>query len=210
MLLRACITGLLLSLALSAQALDRTQVAANAQMVTPLLNGQVAPDVTLKTPQGESVNLLELIAKKPTVMLFYRGGWCPYCNAQLAGFREVEEQIIALGYQILAVSPETPERLMAQKFDTDLDVKLLSDVELQAIRGFGIGFFLDDETAKKYRGKIGEVFASLPDDDRIVLPVPAAYILDRQGMVLFQYVNPNMKVRVNPELMLHAARLALQ
>ncbi|MDF2177973.1 peroxiredoxin-like family protein [Aliiglaciecola sp. CAU 1673] len=209
MLLRS-LSFICLFLTLSTQALDRSQIAADAESVTPLLNGQMVPDVTLQSPQGKPVKLLELIAQKPTVILFYRGGWCPYCNAQLAGFQEVEKKLIAMGYQILAISPETPARLMEQKFDTDYKVTQLSDVQLEATREFGIGFFLDDNTASRYRGKMGEVFASLPGDERIVLPVPAAYIVDTSGLIQFQYVNPNYKVRVNPELMVHAARMALE
>ncbi|MBT1064068.1 AhpC/TSA family protein [Bowmanella sp. Y26] len=191
-------------------ALDRSQVADSPENVTPLLNGQQIPDITLKTAQGEAVNLRELVASKPTVILFYRGGWCPYCNAQLAGFQPVEKQFTALGYQILAVSPDSPERLNEQKFDTDYQVKLLSDPTLEAIRAFGLAFYLPDDVAAKYREWKGNTFPTLPGSDRIVLPVPAAYVLDKDGMIQFQYVNPNYKVRVDPQLMYYAAKLAIK
>lgn len=191
-------------------ALDRTEVASSAEQVTPLMNGQQIPDVSVRRPDGSEVNLRELVEEKPAVILFYRGGWCPYCNAQLADFRGVEQKISDLGYQILTISTDSVARLQSQKFDTDYKAQVLSDHELNAIRGFGIGFFLDEDTAKKYRGAMGEVFASLPGDDRIVLPAPAVYIADRSGLIHFQYVNPDYKVRVDPELVYHAAKLALK
>src|SRR5690606_31253711 len=156
---------------------DRSQVADSPENVTPLLNGQQIPDITLKTAQGEAVNLRELVASKPTVILFYRGGWCPYCNAQLAGFQPVEKQLTALGYPILAASPDSPERLNEQKFVTDYQVKLLSDPNLEAIRAFGLACYLPDDVPAKYREWKGNTSPTLPGRDRIVLPVPAAYVL---------------------------------
>ncbi|WP_102797600.1 peroxiredoxin-like family protein [Bowmanella denitrificans] len=191
-------------------ALDRTQVADSPENVTPLLNGQPIPDVSLQTPQGKNVRLRDLVAAKPTVMLFYRGGWCPYCNAQLAGFQDVEMQLSALGYQVLAVSPDSPERLNEQKFDTDYQVKLLADPGLDAVRAFGLAYYLPDDVTAKYRDWKGNIFPTLPGDNRIVLPVPAAYVLDQQGIIQFQYVNPNYKVRVDPQLMYHAAKQAIK
>lgn len=209
MSLRPLIFSLLFVISSPLLALDRSQVADSADAVTPLLNGQTVPDVTLKSAQGEDVSLHALVKQKPTVILFYRGGWCPYCNAQLAGFQKVEKDITGLGYQILAISPDSPERLQEQKFDTDYQVTLLSDAGLEAIRAFGIAFYMDEETSAKYRDWKGNIFPTLPGDDRIVLPAPAAYVLDTQGVIQFQYVNPNYKVRVDPQLMYHAAKLAL-
>ncbi|GAB3024703.1 peroxiredoxin-like family protein [Bowmanella dokdonensis] len=209
MSLRPLIFSLLFVISSPLLALDRSQVADSADAVTPLLNGQTVPDVTLKSAQGEDVSLHALVKQKPTVILFYRGGWCPYCNAQLAGFQKVEKDITGLGYQILAISPDSPERLQEQKFDTDYQVTLLSDAGLEAIRAFGIAFYMDEETSAKYRDWKGNIFPTLLGDDRIVLPAPAAYVLDTQGVIQFQYVNPNYKVRVDPQLMYHAAKLAL-
>ncbi|AWL13349.1 Peroxiredoxin [Saliniradius amylolyticus] len=189
---------------------DRSQVAVAPEHVSPLLNGQTVPDANLTTLTGAEVSLRDVVQQKPTVILFYRGGWCPYCNAQLAEFAKVEQQIADLGYQILAVSPETPERLRQQSFDTGYGATLLSDHDLDVIRAFGLAFFLDDKTAQRYREAKGNVFATLPSDNRIVLPVPAAYIIDTQGLIRFQYVNPNYKVRVSPQLMYHAAKEALE
>lgn len=193
----------------NSNAFDRTQVAQAPEQVSPLLNGQTVPDAKLTTLTGAEVSLTEIVRQKPTVILFYRGGWCPYCNAQLSAFAEVEDKITELGYQILAVSPETPERLKQQAFDTGYGATLLSDHDLDVIRAFGLAFFLDDNTAQRYREAKGNVFATLAGDDRIVLPVPAAYIIDTQGLIRFQYVNPNYKVRVSPQLMYHAAKEAL-
>jgi thiol-disulfide isomerase/thioredoxin len=80
----------ILFLIVPAKALDRTQIADTALNVTPLLIGQSAPNSKLKTVDGDPVSLKALTMQKPTVLIFYRGGWCPYCNRQLAGLKDLE------------------------------------------------------------------------------------------------------------------------
>jgi thiol-disulfide isomerase/thioredoxin len=99
-------------------ALDSTQIADSAQSITPLLIGQTAPNSTLHTVDSDPVSLKALTMQKTTVLIFYRGGWCPYCNRQLAGLKDIESQLDQFDYQILAISPETPAQLQEQKLQT--------------------------------------------------------------------------------------------
>lgn len=198
---------LTLSFSLSAEEFTRAKFAENAEYVAPILNGQDIPDVSVKTVNGETVKLRDLVADKPTALLFYRGGWCPYCNRQLAGLKSIEERMVKLGYQILAISPDTPARLKEQETKEKFAVTLLSDAELNAIEGFGIGYYLDPNIAKR-SDKIGADTVLEDGSKRRVLPVPAVYIADQNGLVKFNYVNPNYKVRLDPELLFQAARIS--
>jgi peroxiredoxin len=199
----------ILFLVLPAKALDRTQIADSADNVTPLLIGQTAPNSTLQTVDGDPVSLKALTMQKPTVLIFYRGGWCPYCNRQLAGLKDIEGQLDALGYQILAISPETPAQLQAQKLQTKFTVQLLADPELEAISGFGIGFYVPDEKRTTYKSKWDINLTSDKISGKAVLPAPAVFILDTNAKVLFSYVNPDFKTRISPELLYQAAKLSL-
>lgn len=193
----------------SAMALERAQIAEQAKDVTPLLNGQKIPNVTLRTAEGDPVSLRAMVLQKPTVVLFYRGGWCPYCNRQLAGLKDIEKDLVELGYQVLAISPESPERLQEQKLETEFAVTLLSDEKLDAIKQFGIGFYLPDTTVQAYENKLGFALASDSDTQRRVLPAPAVFMVDQKGVIKFNYVNPDYKVRLSPELMYQAAKLVM-
>jgi peroxiredoxin len=192
----------------SSYAVQRESIAADAEQVSPLLNGQFVPDVILQTAFGKDISLKTLVESKPSLILFYRGGWCPYCNRQMAGLIEYQQRIIELGYQIIAISADSPQRLQQQKTADEFDVVLLSDQNLLAIRAFGVGYFLDNQTADMYRDKLGATLTTLEGSEKVVLPVPAAYIVDSSGLVQFQYVNPNYKVRVSPQLLYYAAKLA--
>ncbi|MFT4995102.1 MAG: peroxiredoxin [Paraglaciecola sp.] len=203
------ITLLLTSLSFSAFALDRTMIAEGPQDVTPLLIGQKAPHTTLQTVDGDPVSLQALVMQKPTVLIFYRGGWCPYCNRQLAGLKDIEGKLGELGYQILAISPETPAQLQAQKLQTQFSVRLLSDPGLDTIRGFGIGFYLPLVTEKLYEVKMGITLTDDKESGKAVLPAPAVFILDKAGIVKFSHVNADYKVRLSPELLYQAAKLSM-
>lgn len=198
---------LTLSFNLFAEDFTRVKFAEDAEFVAPVLNGQNVPDVMVKTVNGEKVRLLDLVSEKPTALLFYRGGWCPYCNRQLAGLKSIEERMVKLGYQILAISPDTPARLKEQETKEKYAVTLVSDADLEAIESFGIGYYLDPNIAKR-SDKIGADTTLADGSKRRVLPVPAVFIADQSGLVKFNYVNPNYKVRLDPELLFQAARIS--
>lgn len=195
--------------ALSAKALDRTQIADSAENVTPLLIGQTAPNGKLQTASGDPVSLKALTMQKPSVVIFYRGGWCPYCNRQLAGLKDIEKQLDEMGYQILAISPETPAQLQEQKLQTKFTAQIIADPNLEAVSGFGIGFYVPNETRSKYKNNWDIDLTSEKQSGQAVLPAPAVFILDTKGVVKFSYVNPDYKTRLSPELLVQAAKYSL-
>jgi peroxiredoxin len=187
-------------------ALDRTQIRDKAEDVTPLLNGATVPNVTVKTADGSPVSLQALLMQKPAVIVFYRGGWCPYCSRQLAELKDIEEDLVEEGYQILAISPESVEKLQSQKLQTKFAAQLISDESLNAIKAFGIGFYVPNDTRALYKDRMNVELTS-DDSKRAVLPAPAIFITNTQGQIVFSYVNPNFRVRPSAALVLSAAKL---
>jgi len=156
----------------SSQALDRTIIAEVAEDVTPLLVGTTVPNVTVRTADGSPMSLSALLMEKPSVIVFYRGGWCPYCSRQLAELKDIEQDLVDEGYQIIAISPETPEKLQSQKLETEFAAQLISDASLNAIRAFGVGFYVPDDTRNLYKDRM-QVELSADSSNRAVLPAPA-------------------------------------
>ncbi|MBT1451809.1 AhpC/TSA family protein [Glaciecola sp. XM2] len=186
-------------------ALDRSVIADKAENVTPILNGANVPNVMVQTAEGSPVSLPALLMQKPAVIVFYRGGWCPYCSRQLAELKDIEQELVAEGYQILAISPETPEKLQSQKLETEFAAQLISDADLNAIKSFGIGFYVENETRNRY--KTFEIELASDETERSVMPAPAIFITDTSGKVLFNYVNPDFRTRPSAALVLSAAKL---
>ncbi len=187
------------------------QIADAPTSVRPLLNGLNAPlEAQVQRLTGEKVELKQLIAGKPTVLVFYRGGWCPFCNTQLAGLRSIEKPLSDAGYQLIALSPEPIDATAKVKAETDkapLSYQLYSDAGLQAMQAFGIAYYMDAKTEAIYRQSYG-IKLTYDATGKAVLPAPTVFILGADGTILFSYVHVNYKTRLAPELLLHAAQLA--
>jgi peroxiredoxin len=173
----------------------QSMLPAMPEAVCPLLIGKKIPDINLKTPNAKSVNLLNRIGEKPTVLIFYRGGWCPYCNRHLAAIGEAEAEVLKLGYQIIAISPDHHSKLAATMDKQKLNYELLSDSAGVLAQAMGIAF----QMPKNYTKTIAE--ASMMQNEG-ALPVPALFVLDKNGIIQFEYINPDFKTRISSKLLL--------
>ncbi len=178
---------------------------ASSDSVRPRLLGAALPDAQLRTVEGQAVALKDALAGKPAVLVFYRGGWCPYCNTQLSGLRLIRKELDALGYQLIAISPDTPEELKKTLDGQALDFQLLSDSRAEAIRGFGVGYRVDAAMLKKL-GEYGIDLEKASGETHHVLPVPAVFVIDEAGILQFSYVHPDYTVRVPQDVVLAAAK----
>lgn len=179
--------------------------AANSETTRGLRVGARAPDVTLGTAQGEEVALSDVYGKGPVVLAFYRGGWCPFCVGELEGWQSRLGDLEALGGVLVAITPESPEQADQTAAEHDLSFAVLSDVHGQAAQAFDLGFELDAETQKKYRG-YGIDLSQTNARHNWELVIPATYVIDEKGVIRYAYVNEDYKKRADPDEVLAAVR----
>lgn len=170
--------------------------------ICPIKNSEKVPGAQVYKTDGTQLNLQEYIGEKPAVLVFYRGGWCPYCMRHLSALHESKQTIDSLGFELIAITPDDFSRL-----DTSLvrsgaeDYLLLSDKDISAIDAFGIGWKVNDELYTKYKDKYGMDLEWWNGTENHVLPVPAVFIL-KDGEIQFQHVDPNYSKRLSPELLI--------
>lgn len=169
--------------------------------ISPLLNGEKIPVVTLMDTSGKIFDLNKTIAEKPTILIFYRGGWCPFCSKQLSGLGKIAPDLEKEGYQLIAISTDEPEGLKQTTAKEKINYTLLSDADLNVSKQFGIAF----KAPKSYWEMLPKTTGGKNVD--LLLPVPSVFILDREGVIHFEYINPDFKQRLNPELLLTVAKL---
>lgn len=184
-------------------------IAPSANEICPLLVNSSIPSLTLKKPDGTSFDLNAALKAKPTILIFYRGGWCPYCNLQLGQLQKIEPQLLQMGYQLVAISPDRPEKLSQSLEKHKLTYELVSDSTLTAARAFGLAFQVDEKTIQMYKG-FGMDLEDASGQKHHALPVPAVFVVNTAGIIQFEYLNPNYKVRMNPEVLLAAAKAYLK
>jgi peroxiredoxin len=175
-------------------------------MVTPIEPGYALPRLVLQTPQGRPFRIPQDVARRPLLLVFYRGGWCPYCNRHLAELQGVEPRLAKLGIEILAISPDRPEELLRTKGKNALSYRLLSDSSMVAARKLGLAFRVDDGTVSRYRHSYGIDLEKSSGRQHHQLPVPAAILVDRRGIVRFVHADPDYRTRIDTKTLMDRAR----
>lgn len=167
--------------------------------ISPLLVGEAIPVLKLLTSSGERFDLNKSVAEKQTILVFYRGGWCPYCTKQLSGLQDIQQDLAKMGYQLIAISTDSPDNLSKTMDKQQLSYTLLSDADLSAAKKFGIAF----KGPESYDSFLPSA-SGFKNTDKL-LPVPSVFILDKKGYILFEYINPNITQRLSAALLKAAA-----
>jgi len=127
----------------------------------------------------------------------------------LVQLREIEPELKGLGVQLLAISPDRPSKVRETLDKHKMGFTLLSDSEMIAARAFRVAYKLDDQTLaelKKYNIDIEDASGQ----KHHMLPVPALFLVATNGVIHFEYVNPDYRVRIDPDLLLSTARTIFQ
>ncbi|RPF38012.1 peroxiredoxin-like family protein [Streptomyces sp. TLI_185] len=159
--------------------------------------GAQAPRFNLPTATGQTLALDDLLTDGPVVLTFYRGAWCPYCNIALRSLQQHHEAITARGARLVAVSPQIPDESLnlAEKHDLAFDV--LSDIGSDTAKQYGLAFDLPDDLAAVY-AKLGFDLQRVNDGHRRTLPLPATYVIDRDGVIRWSFVDTDYTTRAEP------------
>lgn len=166
----------------------------SATAIAPLLIGEKIPDIILKSAENTAVPLVDLLKKKKTVLVFYRGGWCPYCNMHLQALAEAEKQILEQGFQIIAISPDAPANLKITEEKDKVKYTLLSDSKGELIKAVGIAY----EAPENYKSVI---HVNSNGVNTNFLPVPSVFVVNTENEILFEYISPDFKHRISAELL---------
>lgn len=175
---------------------------AAGQSVAPSLTasalavGTEAPAFKAKDAAGHPVELRQLLKKGPVVLYFYRGQWCPYCNKQLSQLQDSLQLLTAKGAQVVVVTPETPANVDKTIAKTKATFPIVTDQNFAIMKAYKTAFTVDEATAQKYQG-FGVDLKAANGADTNVLPVPATYVIGRDGKIQYTYFNPDYRHRVS-------------
>jgi len=178
--------------------LKHRQLAAN---ILPV--GAKAPSFELPDHDGKMVSSAELLAHGRLVICFLRGRWCPFCVGQMEAMNLILPQIAEAGASLVAISPQTVRQSYFMHDQHKLRFPLLSDAGNKVAREFGLTYRVPAAQEAVYR----RAFVNLPftnGDESWELPIPATYILDRDGVILLASANEDYTERPEPAEILHS------
>jgi peroxiredoxin len=167
-----------------------------------LSQGAKVPHFVLNDHNGNPVSSAELLDQGRLVICFFRGRWCPFCVGQLEAMNSILPRIRQARAALVAISPQTVQQSFFMADQHKLRFPVLSDPGNLVAREFGLVYRVPDFQQAVYR----RVFINLPfvnGDGTWELPIPATYILDGNGSVLYASVNPDYTERPEPSVILH-------
>jgi peroxiredoxin len=165
-------------------------------------NDDKAPNFSLTNAVGKEVQLSDYLKKGPVVLTWYRGGWCPYCNMTLHYLQEQLQEIHLKGANLLALTPELPDKSMSTTEKHQLQFEVLSDVGNKVGREYGIVFKLTDAVADHYQ-KAFDLHA-YNGDESDELPLAATYVIDQEGTVVYTFLDAEYRNRAEAKDILAA------
>jgi peroxiredoxin len=173
-------------------------VASNA-----LRRGQVGPRFALPSATGAIVSLGERLAYGPVIVTFYRGGWCPYCNIALRALQARLPEIKSLGGSLIAISPEVPDQSLSTTEKLALEFDVLSDADNSVARLFGLVYRVSDAARERLQA-LGRDLVAHNGTDRWELPITATYVINQEGLIVFDHVEADYRERLDPATIVNA------
>ncbi len=173
-----------------------TLVFAQTETIYPagLKAGDTAPDFAAKDQNGKMVTLKEVLKNDQVVILFYRGEWCPYCNKQLRNFSDSLGMFTAKGARVLAVTPETAGNVKRTIEKTKTAFQVIEDEGMNIMKLYKVNFEVDEKIIAKYKG-YGIDFDKANGSNGANLPVPATYVIGKDGKIKYVFFNPDYRKR---------------
>lgn len=159
--------------------------------------GDRAVDFDLPLANGSQLRLNELLSVGPVVLVFYRGGWCPYCNRHLAALQKSLEEIQSLDAQLVAITPELPEKALATQEKGRLAFPIVSDEGNKVAREYGLVFRISDKVIPYYDGFFD--IEEYNGDRSYELPLAATYVIDAGGVIRYAFLDADYKARAEPK-----------
>jgi peroxiredoxin len=156
-----------------------------------------APDFRANDQNGVEVRLKNIIKDSLVVLAFYRGQWCPYCSKHLKKLEDSLLQIREKGARLIAISPEKPANIDKTVKKTSASYSILYDKDMKIMKAYDVAFEVDEKTVSRYKNANIDLLEANGQKDKAYLPVPALYIINKEGTIRYRFFEPDYKKRVS-------------
>lgn len=167
-----------------------------------LKTGALAPTFTATDNSGKTIDLQSLLkSHKAVVLFFYRGQWCPYCNKHIKQLQDSLQLLTGKGAYVVGVSPETIENINKTIDKTHASFSIIHDEGYKIMKAYDVNYTVDDALNAKLKGYGVDLEKNNGNADH-VLPVPATYVIDQSGKIIFVHFDKDFTKRASVSAML--------
>lgn len=162
-----------------------------------LKKGEQAPMFTAIDNNGKELDMKALLKKhKAVVLFFYRGQWCPYCNKHLQQLQDSLQTLTGKGAYVIGVTPETAENINKTIAKTHAAFSIIQDKDYKIMKAYDVNYVLDNTTVGNYK-KYGIDLDQNNGNTDHVLPVPATYVIGKNGKLVFVHFDKDYRNRAS-------------
>jgi peroxiredoxin len=164
-----------------------------------------ALDFKAQDQNDNEIVFKDLRKKGNVVVVFYRGSWCPYCNRQLKRLQDSLELIKAKGAQVIAITPEGNEGIDSMVAKSGATFPIIFDKDMKIANAYRVAYKVDDKVVVRYKNSNPPIdLLKINNQKNAYLPVPAVYIVNKEGSVIFRYFEEDYKKRLTVKDILKA------
>ncbi len=168
---------------------------------TCLRPGETVPDFMFAGASGEQTSLYQWLDAAPVVLNFFRGLWCAYCRTEIEAYNSIRSDLTGLGVRYLAISPHP----LPAEFVGEPGFQMVFDANNTIARSFGLIYGLTSEEIALFQS-----WGVDPGGGNCSLPLPATYLVDRDGSVFFRSVDVDYRARCCPGDLIREIRSLVQ
>jgi peroxiredoxin len=167
--------------------------------------GERLPGFVLPDENGEVVRLGDLLKRGPLIVSFLRGHWCPYCRVSAISIAAVQDEVLALGGQLVAIVPEQAEFSRMLKSTAGARFPFLTDPANGYALSLNLAIWVGLEMEKMFTDA-GIDLPRYQGNSAWFLPIPATFVLNTEGTIVGRYVDPDHRKRMEIDDMLTTLR----
>jgi len=157
--------------------------------------GDVMPTFVLPDENGKLVSLKDLLARGPAVVTFHRGHWCPYCRISISTLVKAQPRIEALGAHMVAIVPDREQFAAEMREDCNVNFPILSDMDNGYAMSLNLAIWVGSEM-QEYMTKIGRILPQYQGNESWTLPIPATFVIGKDGRIKSRFVDPDYRKRM--------------
>jgi peroxiredoxin len=164
--------------------------------------GDRAPDFTGYDQTGKQVQLKKILEQGPPILFFYRGKWCPVCSRYLNNYQDSLKVLTDQGFNVVAITPESIENVEQTVKLHNLTFTVIYDCQEKIMKDYDVMFSVTKAYQDKILSSLSIDIAKNNGRDAARLPVPATYIINRDGIIVAVQFDPDYKHRASVKWML--------
>lgn len=167
--------------------------------------GDVMPTFVLPDDTGRLVSLKDLLAQGPAVVTFHRGHWCPYCRISISTLVKAQSRIEARGASMVAIVPDREQFAAEMREDCNVNFPILSDMDNGYAMSLNLAIWVGGEM-QEYMSKIGRMLPRYQGNDSWMLPIPATFVIGKNGRIKSRFVDPDYRNRMSIDDLIDALK----